>query len=180
MLDENRAEAEAIRALVTAHQAGRAHVAIVAMSTSEIQTLEAAPTKDLQYFRSRLNSLGLGQVELLRPMAYYDISFPDWCVFPTEELEDIEREIHSILYPSIQYAWKDFRKANEIEAATPPRDSPWRLAKCDVQAVLAHMENERDVFVTNAEIFHRGIKQRQLIALGARAIEYPGDAVRMI
>jgi hypothetical protein len=173
-LKEKRPEAEAIRALVAAHEAGHAHVAIVAMRASDTQA------KDFQGFQSRLESLGLCQIELLQPMAYYDISFPDWCVFPTEELEDIEREIHSILFPSIQYAWIDFRKANQIEDAVPPVDSPWRRAKCDVQSILAHMENERDVFVASAEIFHREIKKRQLIALGARAIEYPAEAAGMI
>jgi hypothetical protein len=173
-LEESLPDAEAIRALVVAHDSGDAHVAIVAMRISN------SHAKDFQGFRSRLEVLGLGQIETLRSMAYYDIAFPDWCVFPTEELEDIEREIHSILYPSIQYAWKDFRKANQIEDAVPPRNSPWRSAKCDVQAILAHTENERDVFVTSAEIFHREIKKRQLIALGARAIEYPAEAVGMI
>ncbi len=169
-LEEERSEGVFIRTLSAAHGDASADVAIVALATIE---------QDFQHFRSRLDSLGLGQIEILRPMHYFDISFSEWCVFPTEELEDIEREIHSILYPSIHYAWKDFRKANDLAEAAPPRDSPWRQAKCDVQSILAHMENERDVFVTSAEIFHREIKKRQLIALGARAIATPDEAVGM-
>ncbi len=160
-----------IRALGAALNAGKADVSIAALATVET---------DFQQFRARLASHGLGQIEILRPMHYFDISFAEWCVFPTEELEDIEREIHSILYPSIHYAWKDFRKAQDLEETTPSRDIPWRQAKCDVQSILAHMEDERDVFVTSAEIFHREIKKRQLIALGARAIATPDEAVGMI
>ncbi len=46
--------------------------------------------------------------------------------------------------------------------------------------MLAHIEGGRDVFVTSREIFHREIKKRQLIALGAGAIVYPAEAVGMI
>jgi hypothetical protein len=171
-LDDKRPETEAIRRIVSAHESRDALVAVTAMSAFTNETYSE--------FQSYLKSLGLGDIEILRPMAYFDISFPEWCVFPTEELEDIEREIHSILFPSIQYAWKDFRKANDLEETIPSRDSAWRRAKCDVQSMLAHMEYERDVFVTSAEIFHRDLKKRQLIALGARAIEYPTQAAAMI
>jgi hypothetical protein len=173
-------EDEAIRALAVAQEEGRADVALVALAIPSSHRPGSPLIEDLSAFGEALERHGLVGVLLLPPMAYFDIAFTEWNLLPTEEMEDIEHEIHSILYPSIQYAWRDYRKAHQIEAVTPSKDSPWRAAKCDVQMMLAHIEAERDVFVTSAEIFHREIKKKQLIALGARAIEYPAQAVEMI
>ncbi len=172
-------EDEAIRALAAAQEDGRADVALVALAIAASHP-DLPLIEDFAAFGEALERHGLVGVLLLPPMAYFDIAFTEWNLLPTEEMEDIEHEIHSILYPSIQYAWRDYRKAHQIEAATPSKDSPWRAAKCDVQMMLAHIEAERDVFVTSADIFHRDIKKQQLVALGARAIEYPAQAVEMI
>jgi hypothetical protein len=173
-------EAGAIRALAAAHEADKADVALVALSIAASRMPGAPLIKDLAEFGEALERHGLLHINLLPPMAYFDIAFPKWSLLPTEEMEDIEHEIHSILYPSIQYAWRDYRKTHQLEEAAPSSESPWRVAKCDVQMMLAHIEGGRDVFVTSREIFHREIKKRQLIALGAHAIEYPVDAVTMI
>jgi hypothetical protein len=173
-------EAEAIRALAAAHEGDRADVALVALSIAASRMPGAPLIADFAEFGEALERHGLLRVDLLPPMAYFDIAFPKWSLLPTEEMEDIEHEIHSILYPSIQYAWRDYRKTHHVEETAPSKESPWRMAKCDVQMMLAHIEAGRDVFVTSSEIFHREIKKRQLIALGASAIEYPAEAVGMI
>ncbi len=173
-------EAEAIRALAAAHEADRADVALVVLSIAASRNPAAPLIKDLTEFGEALDRHGLLRISILPPMAYFDIAFPKWSLLPTEELEDIEHEIHSILCPSIQYAWRDYRKAHQLEEAAPTRESPWRVAKCDVQMMLAHIEAGRDVFVTSSEVFHREIKKRQLIALGAGNILSPAEAVGMI
>lgn len=173
-------EAEAIRALAAAHEADKADVALVALSIAASRLPAAPLIKDLTEFGAALETHGLLRIGLLPPMAYFDIALPKLSILPTEELEDIEHEIHSILYPSIHYAWRDYRKAHQLEETAPSKDSPWRAAKCDVQMMLAHIEAGRYVFVTSREIFHREIKKRQLIALGAGAIEYSTEAVKMI
>ncbi len=170
-LRDNAPEAGAIRAIVAAHKTEDVDVAIVA---------NAGQHKSFEQFGAELKALGLHQLTLLQPMAYFDLAFPEWSLRGTEEMEDIEREIHSILFPTLPYAWKDFAKANQIEASSPPRDSPWRQAKCDVQSMLAHIENQRHCFVTTDANIHRGLKKRQLIDLGAFAIEYPAQAAMMI
>jgi len=178
--DGQAKEADAIRALIAAHDDGRADVALVALAIAASHRPDAPLIEDFSAFGEALERHGLVRALLLPPMAYFDIAFAEWNLLPTEDMEDIEHEIHSILYPSIHYAWRDYRKAHQIEETSPSKDSPWRAAKCDVQMILAHMQNERDVFVTSADIFHRDLKKRQLIALGARAIEYPARAVEMI
>ena len=173
-------ESEAIRALAAAHEADRADVALVALSIAASRHPTAPLIKDFDEFGEALDRHGLLRIDLLPPMAYFDIAFPKWNLLPTEEMEDIEHEIHSILYPSIHYAWRDYRKAHQLEETAPLKESPWRAAKCDVQMMLAHIEGGRDVFVTGREIFHRDLKKRQLIALGAGNIVYPAEAVAMI
>jgi hypothetical protein len=173
-------EIESIRALAAAHEAERADVALVALSIAASRLPGAPLIADLTEFGKALERHGLLRVDLLPAMAYFDIAFSKWSLLPTEEMEDVEHEIHSILYPSIQYAWRDYRKARQLEETAPSKDSPWRMAKCDVQMMLAHIERGRDVFVTSSEIFHREIKKRQLIALGAGAVAFPADAVGMI
>ncbi len=178
--DGHAKEAEAIQALAAAHDEGRADIALVALAIAASHRQGSALIEDLSAFGEALERHRLTRALLLPPMAYFDIAFPEWNLLPTEEMEDIEHEIHSILYPSIQYTWRDYRKAHQIEETAPSKDSPWRLAKCDVQMMFAHIEAERDVFVTSAEIFHREIKKKQLIALGARAIVTPTEAVGMM
>ncbi len=170
-LRANAPEAGAIRALVDAHKTEDVEVAIVALAETQ---------GSFEQFGAELKTLGLHKLTLLQPMAYFDLAFPEWSLLGTEELEDVEREIHSILFPNISFAWKDFAKANQIEATAPPYDSPWRQAKYDVQSMLAHIQNQRHCFVTLDANIHRGLKKRQLIDLGAFAIEYPAQAAMMI
>jgi len=178
--DGQAKEAEAIRALAAAHEDGKADIALVALAIASSQKAGAPLFEDFSAFGSALERHGLIQALLLPAMSYFDIAFKEFNLLPTEDMEDIEHEVHSILYPSIQYAWRDYRKALQIEETTPSKDSPWRRAKCDVQMMLAHIRHERDVFVTSNDIFHREIKKKQLIALGARAIVTPTEAVGMM
>jgi len=178
-LRANAPEAGAIRAIVNAHGTEDNEVAIVALADS------FSPAQSFEEFGAGLATLGLAKLHLLPPMAYFDLAFAELSLRGTEELEDIEREIHSILFPNLPYAWKDFAKANEIDAKSPPPDSAspahlWRQAKCDVQSLLMHIENERHVLVTLDDNIHRSIKKRQLCNLGAMAIEYPAQAAMML
>jgi len=173
-LRDNAPEAGAIRAIVKAHGSDDNEVAIIALADS------LSPAQSFEEFGAGLATLGIEKLHLLPPMAYFDLAFAELSLRGTEELEDIEREIHSILFPALPYAWKDFAKANEIEARSPAPGDEWRQAKCDVQSLLMHIENERHVFVTLDENMHRSIKKRQLCNLGAMAIEYPAQAAMML
>jgi len=173
-LRDNAPEAGAIRAIVNAHGTEDT-VAIVALADS----LTPMP-QSFAEFGASLATLGLEKLHLLPPMAYFDLAFPELSLRGTEELEDIEREIHSILFPNLPYAWKDFAKANEVEAKSPAPGNEWRQAKCDVQSLLMHIENEQHVFVTTDANIHRSLKKRQLIDLGAFDIEYPAQAAMML
>src|SRR5262245_27959693 len=69
-VDENRSEAEAVRQLALAHRNKLASVGLVAISASERQR-DGANLQNFDEFKKRLESLGLGDLDLLEPMAYY-------------------------------------------------------------------------------------------------------------
>jgi hypothetical protein len=177
-LDEQRPEATAIRALADAHRAGSADVALVGISASERQQ-DGRHIENFATFQARLAQLGIGHLHLLRPMAYCDVTFFDWCVFTDESMVDLERQIHTMLFPSIEFVWTDFCRARALDSAAGI-DRKWRNAKCDVQALWSHIHHERDVFVTSDANFHKPAVQAQLVALGANRIEYPHAAQALI
>jgi hypothetical protein len=78
-IDEGRPEAGAIRTLAHAHSLGKADVAVVAISASEKQK-SGHYIQNFTEFRDRLASLGLNHLRIIRPMAYFDISFWDYCL----------------------------------------------------------------------------------------------------
>lgn len=177
-IDEGRPEATAVRALADAHMAGTAQVAVVAMSASEKQQ-HGPYLRNFDDFRARVNCLGLGHLDILAPMCYFDIGFADWCVFTDAPMEERERRIHQILFPNDEFVWEDYCRANGLNPESLPIGK-WRNQKCDVQAIWCHIQNKRDVFVTSDGNFHAVTKKAELIALGASLIERPSDAVSFI
>jgi hypothetical protein len=178
-IDEGRSEASAIRALADAHAVGTAHVAVVTISASERQQ-GGGHLQSITAFLERLARLDLGHLDILDPMAYADVAYLDWCLLSDEGMEELERRIHAILFPTVEFRWQDYCDTRGFDPAAPPTDRKWRNAKCDVQAIWSHMHRKRDVFVTSDGNFHLPTNKVRLIALGANRIEYPVDAVALI
>jgi hypothetical protein len=78
-------EAAEVRALADAHAAGKANVAVVAMSASEKQQ-DGVYIKNFEEFRERLVGLDLAHLDILKPMAYWDIGFWDWCLWSGSDM----------------------------------------------------------------------------------------------
>jgi hypothetical protein len=159
-IEDGRPEAASVRLLAEAQSAGSANVAIVAISASERQK-GGHYIKNINEFRERLASLGLGHLDILKPMAYFDVTFWDWCLLTGPEMEVLERRIHDILFPSVQYSWRDYCLANNVDPHSLP-SGRWR----DVQALWFHIYSKRDVFVTTDPNFHK-TKKPALVSLGA-------------
>jgi len=106
-LENNEPAAHAIRALVDAHERYEANVAIVAISASERQ-MDRQQLKSFAEFQQRLATLGLGTLEILRPILYWDIAFWDWCLWADEEMLALERQIHEVLFPTVPFLWPDY------------------------------------------------------------------------
>jgi hypothetical protein len=177
-VDEGRPEAAAIQTLATAHAEGRANVAVVAISASENQQ-DRRYIRNFAEFQYRLATLELSHLNILRPMFYWDITFWDWAYWSDESMEALERKIHDVLFPNVEFLWRDFCRA----VINPPPEhasGKWRNSKCDVQALWSHIYAGQEVFVTSDGNFHATTKKAALIALGAQRIEYPADAIALM
>jgi hypothetical protein len=177
-INEGRAEVKFLRMLADAHTAGKAKVAVVALSAAEKHQF-GSYFDDFDAFRDHLAALDLAHLEVLKPMAYFDISFPDWCIEADDATQALEEQIHDILFPQIEFTWEDYCEEHGIDPAFSPRGD-WRKFKCDVQSMWAHIKNTRDVFVTIDDNFHKPANKSALIGLGAGHIELPQQAVAMV
>jgi hypothetical protein len=177
-IDEGRAEVQFIRMLAEAHSAGKAKVAVVALSAAEKHQF-GSYFDDFDAFRDHLAALDLAQLEILKPMAYFDISFPDWSIEADETMQVLETKIHHILFPQTEFTWEDYCEEHGIDPSFSPRGD-WRKFKCNVQSLWAHIQSKRDVFVTTDENFHKAVIKPALISLGAGHIEHPKQAVAMV
>ena len=178
-VDEGGQDVAFVRRLADAHAAGKAHVAVVALSTAE-KRRTSSYLDNFDSFRDRLAALDLAHLEILKPMAYFDISFPGWFVEADDAMAALEKQIHDILFPQSEFDWVDYADAHDLDPdALSPRGD-WRRQKCAVQEMWAHIQNKRDVFVTADDEFHKPAKKDALFALGAGQIERPTQAVLLL
>src|SRR3954465_4609743 len=84
-INEGRAEVKFLRMLAEAHTAGKADVALVALSAAEKRQF-GSYFDDFDAFRDHLAALDLARLEILKPMACFDISFPGWCIEPNDAI----------------------------------------------------------------------------------------------
>ena len=105
-LDENRPRAPFVRALIDAHSAGTADLAIVAMSASENQ--QGSLLTNYADFERSITDLGMHHLDVLFPMGYFDVAFLDRCLWVGDVMVGLEKRIHSILFSHKAIALADF------------------------------------------------------------------------
>jgi hypothetical protein len=176
-IEENRPAASAIRTLADAHASALADVAVTAMSASEKQK-DHRYREDFDEFLRRLATLQIAHLNVVSPMMYWDISFWDHFFWHDDAMLDLERRIHTILFPNEQFLWEQHCHDMGIDPRPAIPEGKWRNHKCDVQAIWSHIHSNRDVFVTSDGNFHK--RKSDLIALGAGQIEYPDSAVKLL
>ncbi len=99
-LDDHREpEASCIRKLLKLHEDGQVQVRMVASSASEKQR-DKTYLRNFGAFQVRLVALGLAHIELLKPLAYWDVAFYDWAVYGDGEASELDERIHQALFPS--------------------------------------------------------------------------------
>jgi hypothetical protein len=173
-VEEGRPDAPFIRELVDRH--GRnINVAISAIGASE-RLRDKSYAKNFSQFQRKMEAIGFEALELLPPLAYIDIFFWDCCVM-ADETESLERDIHSVLFPNIEFMWVEYAKVRGLPVDAMDRN--WRNAKCDVLGLWCHIRHGSGVFVTSDSNFHASTKQDKLRALGAGTIAYPKDAATL-
>ena len=121
-----------------------------------------------------------GDLDLLEPMMYWDVTFWDFGLLCDDKMEALESEIHQILFPNIQVLWVDYCAKLGLNPERDKPDKKWRNATCDVQAFWSHAVRKRDVVVTSDRNFHADEKKRRLLSRAGSRIETPeGAALRL-
>jgi hypothetical protein len=176
-VEENRPDAPCIRAIVSRHGNG-INVAVSAIGASERQRNNRYAQNFLE-FKDKLKAIGFENLELLPPLAYWDVCFWDHCVM-ADGADPLESQIHAVLFPNMAFLWPEYAKARGLPIDAPQLDKTWRNAKCDVLGLWCHIKHGGGVFVTSDQNFHAVTKQERLKALGAGVIAYPKDATALL
>jgi hypothetical protein len=177
-LEESRAPAAALLSLIGMHEQGVIRLRVAGISASERQPGgHYAPNFGL--FRQKLVNVGLGGVEILKPIGYWDVTYYEWCLWTNDKLVELERQIHSILFPNIEFAYTDYCTARGV-MDTSQVDRKWRNAKCDVLAMWCHIYNGGRIFVTSDPNFLKPNKKAALQTLGAGEIGTPDESLQIV
>ena len=178
-VEEGRSEASSILQLALAHRSGLASVGVVAISASERQR-DGRNLENFAEFKQRLLRVGLGDLVLLEPMMYWGVTYWGFGLLSDDKMVALERKIHQVLFPNIQFLWVDHCKTFGLNPETAKPDRKWRNAKCDVQAFWGHAFRKRDVFVTSDREFHTNMKKQRLVSLSGGRIETPEAAAKLL
>lgn len=167
-LEQGTEDGEHIAALLKRHRWRRISLAVSAIHASENQK-NAPPMENFADFQAYVARIGMRGVRVLKPLAYYDLTFWDWSVWSSPGAEALDRDIHRAMFP---------REATELKPdASAGEQRTWRRHKCDVLSLWSHIYANRDVYVTSDRHFHKPRVAPLLLNLGAGQILRPRDAV---
>ena len=165
-----------LQKLVRLHNDQEINLRVVAISASERMPV-GYYALNFAEFQKKIAAANLENVEILPAIGYLDITFLDRCLTASDEMVNLERRIHEILFQQIEFYYNDFCKMRGIDPNITLTNPKWRNAKCDVLAMWSHITYDGDIFVTSDINFLKQTKKPALIALGARDILTPQDAV---
>jgi hypothetical protein len=183
-LDLNEGASVELRQLLALHENGLVALAVPGIGASERLPARAyAPT--FKEFHRRIQSLAAREIEILKPLAYWDITYWDWCVYAGDDSVALERKIHRILFPRSDFAWNPQSSHTDLAPNGMPGSqdeglAKWRNRKCDTLGMWCHIHYHADGFVTRDRNFHKRSKKPELIELGAKLILKPGEAIAVV
>jgi hypothetical protein len=177
-LKNGTGEIESLRRLRDLHMRGSIKLCIPAISASERQR-DGTTLDSYSKFEAFLASIGLRGREELMPMCYIDVCYWNHCLLTEPDMERLERQIHEILFPNIEFNYEAYA-AQLGQSITPPLHRKWINAKCDVQAMWSHIHHGADIFVTEDGNFRKATKKPRLLKLGAGQICTPSECVSAI
>jgi len=173
-LERNEDSSIHLRKILKLHEQSLVNVYVPAISGNEKQK-NGEYSDSLTQFAFRLRNLSSRNIEILKPLAYIGMCFLDHCVFSSDELVQLDMQIHNILFPEIPFHWEDFAEKHGLNRDEPsPR---WINARCDVISMWCNIYYKNDIFITNDRNFFRQRKLHQLQDLGAHQVMKPEDAI---
>jgi hypothetical protein len=134
-LAEDGEPAAALARIVADFRAGGHRLVVAAITASE-NPRKGSPPKTWPEFTDLLTRIDLADVEILKPMSYWGVTFWDEGLWVGDDMAALESRIHVALFPS-------------FDIDDDSNEHRWRNAKCDVQVVWTAMWNRVDFLVTS-------------------------------
>ncbi len=123
----------------------------------------------------RLGRLSKRPINILDTLMYLDMWFIGHGIFRNQKLIKLDEDIHTILFPDIDYKWKDFLKRNSTDPDLAL--SKYKNYRCDVISMWCHIFHKTDFFVSNDSNFFKPSKLPRLYKLGANKIIKPEQII---
>ena len=175
-LEEQRKFAPHVTKLLEMDSAGIIKLMVPAICASERRP-DGKRLGNISEFFDRLSQLGFKNSEILKPLAYFDVTFWDWAIYSGPDLEAQEKEIQEILFPAIPFNYQDFCAIEKIPPQKTPLARKWINTKCDVLVLWSHIYYGGSIFITSDNNFHKETKKQRLESLGAKKMVWAGSNI---
>ncbi len=178
-LEQNRQATPHLKRLIQMHIDGKINLRVAAISASERKP-DDTYISHFDEFKERITAVGLGEVEILATPLYVGLGYVGYSLAGGRELEELERKIQGILFPTIEFEYSDFCKKHGLDPDSGKAWRKWVNAKCDVLALWSHIWYDGDIFVTSDKDFHKETVKPRLIELGAGQILRPDESLELL
>lgn len=183
-LEQREGDATSLRSLVDLHDRAQITICVPGIGASELLK-DRTYARSFSVFHDRVRALSKKEFEILKPLAYFDIVYYDWAIMADDKLVVLEQQIHAVLFTTIAFRWQDHAQScgldpDEAAASHHPEWIKWRNRKCDALGMWCHIHYAGDCFVTRDGKFHESTKKPALIALGAKNISLPSEALTFV
>lgn len=144
---------------------------IVNIGASELRERGIRPDT-YNLFENLLHNLGLNKLGRLNPIDFIDITFIDYCIISSKEMNEQYNRIESILFPN------PIKKDSLI--FSPPYKPIGKKCLnriCDISSMWCHIHYKNQIFLTSDWDFLKMSKKKELIKLGAGKIVKPSEFI---
>lgn len=179
-VEEGRAQAGHVTDLVNHHRQGKFEVALLAASASENSRSKRFPG-NADLFKNRVSALGWNDLPLVPMPSVLGLSYWDFS-YIVGDGEKFKRDMDAlwcVIAPKVPRSPSEHLPAGVslTDAAIQSEElSKWRNAWCDVISAYSHIQDDRDVFVTN-NIRDFQDNSEALSRLGMRQIFTPAETL---
>jgi len=176
-IENNEYTSNNLKKLLFLHDNGIVNIFVPAISGNE-KLPGGKYSNSLTQFVNRINLLSKKPIDIIHSLTYFDMCFYDHCRFPSEEMINLDHNIHKILYPNEPICLQEY-----IQKMNLPKDEfskVWMNHRCDVISLWCHIFHKNDIFVTNDKNFFKKTKIKKLYELGANKILKPNEVLALL
>lgn len=152
-LEKKRPGYQDVQKIQYLHQ-GLLKICIPAIMATE-KTVNGSIVKNYHLFKQYITNLGFVNTEYLRPPSYIDMSYLDYCILSGGYVEELLKEIHSLLFQNknIEFDHREYCDSRGIDyiAGIQPK---WKNAICDSIMLWSAVYYSKPVFITRDQNFH--------------------------